>query len=100
MIGPICSTATQPVAELANYWNLVMVNTIMIIECVPVMLYLQISAGASNPKLSDPVEYPTLLRTVSADTAVVDGIIALMKYNDWSHIACITQQEFLFTTVS
>ena len=60
---------------------------------------LQISAGASNPRLSDTIEYPTLLRTVSSDAAVVDGIIAMMNHYDWSRIACITQQEFIFTAV-
>ena len=60
----------------------------------------QISAGASSPKLSDTTEYPTFMRTVSSDTAVVDGIVTMMKQYDWSHVACITQQEFLFTAVS
>ena len=26
MVGPICSTATEPVAELAHFWNLVLVR--------------------------------------------------------------------------
>ena len=67
--------------------------------CILLLLSLQISAGASNPRLSDTIEYPTLLRTVSSDAAVVDGIIAMMKHYGWSRIACVTQQEFIFTAV-
>lgn len=26
IVGPICSTATEPVTELANYWNLAVVS--------------------------------------------------------------------------
>ena len=64
------------------------------------LFIVQISAGASNPKLSDTTGYPTFLRSVSSDTSVVEGIIALMKFYGWSRIASITQQEFLFTAVS
>ncbi|XP_019853725.1 PREDICTED: gamma-aminobutyric acid type B receptor subunit 1-like [Amphimedon queenslandica] len=82
MVGPICSSSTSPVAELAHFWNLVL-----------------ISAGATSPSLSNTAVYPTFLRSISVDTAAVEGIIALMKKYGWTRVAAITSQQDLFQAV-
>uniref|UniRef100_A0A1X7VVB9 Receptor ligand binding region domain-containing protein n=1 Tax=Amphimedon queenslandica TaxID=400682 RepID=A0A1X7VVB9_AMPQE len=82
MVGPICSSSTSPVAELAHFWNLVL-----------------ISAGATSPSLSNTAVFPTFLRSISLDTAAVEGIIALMKKYGWTRVAAITSNQDLFQAV-
>ena len=38
MVGPICSTATEPVAELAHFWNLVLVRRSLSLSFVSLFL--------------------------------------------------------------
>lgn len=84
LIGSSCSISTEPLAELAPFWNLV-----------------QISPAATSPRLSRELDsFPTFLRTVASDTAMVPGIAAAMINFRWSRIALLTQAENVFTFFS
>ncbi|XP_065899508.1 gamma-aminobutyric acid type B receptor subunit 2-like isoform X2 [Dysidea avara] len=83
LIGPDCSIATEPVAELAPNWNL-----------------MQISAASTSPLLSDSEKFPLFLRTVSSDSEAVIGVKAAMRQFGWSRISLITQSENIFTFVA
>ncbi len=60
----------------------------------------QISPLSTSPQLSDNDRFPTFLRLVPSDQAVVTGVLSLMARYDWTRIAIIQQQEFIFTSVS
>lgn len=83
IIGPDCSSSTQSVAELAQYWQLV-----------------QISFAATSIPLSDMERFPTFLRTIPSDAMVPQGVISVMKEFGWENIGVITQQEDAFTSVA
>lgn len=82
IVGSDCSVSSEPIAELAPFWNLV-----------------QFSPLSTSPRLSARDTFGTFLRLVPSDVAVVAGIVDLMERFDWTRIAVIQQQEFIFTTI-
>lgn len=81
IIGADCSISTEPIAELAPFWNLV-----------------QVGALSSSPSLSRDETFSTFLRVVSSDVAAAEGVVSLMRQFDWTRVAVVTQQETIFTS--
>ena len=96
--------ASQPLASLATFWNLVQVRHIKYIfhYIVPFTWHVlvQVSTTSTSPRLSNRKYYPTFLRPVASDTSIAPGIVKLMQHFDWKHVAIITQEEDIFTLVN
>ncbi|XP_070566915.1 gamma-aminobutyric acid type B receptor subunit 2-like [Ptychodera flava] len=74
------SMVTQPVCEVASFYNLV-----------------QVSGTASSPGLSDKERYPLFLRTTPTDAILVPAWEALFRYFKWKRIAIIFENVEIFT---
>ena len=62
--------------------------------------FVQVSTTSTSPRLSNEKNFPTFLRPVASDTSIAPGIVKLMKYFEWKHVAIITQEEDIFTLVN
>ncbi|ELT92412.1 hypothetical protein CAPTEDRAFT_123994 [Capitella teleta] len=83
IVGPSCSSVSQPVAEAAVLWNLTVV-----------------SYSATSPALSDRERYPRFFRTVAPDTCVIPARRAMMEYYGWNKIGTIHETYEIFTAVT
>ena len=114
IIGADCSVASQPLANLAPFWNLVQVikrhgdiwehvnytYTHNHNHAFQWHVFMQVSTTSTSPRLSNQKNFPTFLRPVASDTSIAPGIVKLMQYFEWKHVAIITQEEDIFTLVN
>jgi hypothetical protein len=78
--GPGCSVVAGPVSSTAGLFNLVTV-----------------SGSAGSASLSQKIDYPYFLRTISPHTAYVPVMVALCTYFKWQRVGSITEKNDVMT---
>jgi len=80
VLGCGCSIATEPVAEISDFWNLT-----------------HISYASATSSLNDRTRFPNFWRTYPSEDNVVGPILAVVRHYGWEQLKIITQDETLFT---
>ncbi|KAK3096856.1 hypothetical protein FSP39_004017 [Pinctada imbricata] len=75
-IGPPCSTATQPVGQLASFWNF------------PIF-----SQASSDPVLEDKTTYKTLIRLGPPFNKLGRAFVEIFKYFNWNRVVMISRRK-------
>ena len=71
----------------------------MSLDVLTHLYFSQISTVSTSPRLSIEKEFPYFLRLVGPDSSINPGLVELMTYFKWEHLAIITQEEDIFTFV-
>ncbi|KAK0076482.1 hypothetical protein PV326_010735, partial [Microctonus aethiopoides] len=80
LLGTACSEATETLAKIVPYWNIV-----------------QVSFGSIAPALSDQSEFPLFLRTVAPDSSHNPARIALIKHFGWDTVTALSQNGDMYS---
>jgi gamma-aminobutyric acid type B receptor len=83
LLGCGCSPATEPVAEISHYENII-----------------HISYVSSSPILSDRSRFQLFWRTYPSDNSLTPAVLAVLRQYDWNQLKIITQEETLFVEAS
>ncbi|KAM4663634.1 uncharacterized protein O3C94_011907 [Discoglossus pictus] len=78
IVGDIPSKASIPIARILGLFR-----------------YPQVSYASSHPLLSDKIQFPSFLRTVSNDIYEVFAIARLVNYFNWTWVGVITSDNDL-----
>ncbi|KAM4663633.1 extracellular calcium-sensing receptor-like [Discoglossus pictus] len=78
IIGDATSKASIPIARILGLYK-----------------YPQVSYGSTHPLLSDKIQFPSFLRTISSDIYEVFAISQLLKYFNWTWIGIIASDNDL-----
>ncbi|KAM4663637.1 extracellular calcium-sensing receptor-like [Discoglossus pictus] len=78
IIGDAISKASIPIARILGLYK-----------------YPQVSYGSTHPLLSDKIQFPSFLRTISSDIYEVFAISQLVKYFNWTWIGIIASDNDL-----
>ncbi|ELU13608.1 hypothetical protein CAPTEDRAFT_204049 [Capitella teleta] len=80
MVGTRCSEVTKTLAEIAPYWNLLLV-----------------SHAATSPALSAREKYPTFYRLAQADSSHNAARKTFIRHFEWDKVATIQQDKDTYT---
>ncbi|XP_064382160.1 gamma-aminobutyric acid type B receptor subunit 1-like [Halichondria panicea] len=81
IVGCGCSLATEPIAEVSQYWNMI-----------------HMSYASSSDILSNGDRFPNFWRTYPTESNLANSVLALMKQYNWKQLKIISQNEPIFTS--
>ena len=84
MVGPCCSTAGLLLGPLTGRDRIALINVHI----------------AASPLLEDRLRFPYSFGTLDSSTRIVDGLIALMRHNNWGKVTVLYDESrtFFFST--
>ena len=117
LIGSGCSVATEPTAELAQFYNISQVYgiihpaTLCMVHCNGSLLStlygekqlqpsIQISCVSSSTTLSDRSKFQRYFQLLPSEDTISPSYYSVIKAFGWKKVSIIEQNENLFTVVS